>query len=153
MSFFDRMLSTQLKETPSYWSTLTSVQQLDEIIEESKSRPVIIFKHSTRCGISYNIKYNLEEYWDFEEQDLKFYYLATMFQLWNYPLIFLFYRHVQSPHFKHPCPIHFISVVKRFAHFPPSITPPQVKTGSRRRMESNPSKQSTNERTLVSVKV
>jgi len=74
MGFFDK-LTSGLKDTPSYWSTITNSNQLDEIIEESKTQPVAIFKHSTRCGISFNIKYNLEENWDFEEKDLKFYYL------------------------------------------------------------------------------
>lgn len=34
------------------WISLTSVAQLDEIISSSNAKPVIIFKHSTRCSIS-----------------------------------------------------------------------------------------------------
>ena len=34
------------------WSVLNSVDQLDSIIEESAEKPVVIFKHSTRCSIS-----------------------------------------------------------------------------------------------------
>jgi bacillithiol system protein YtxJ len=34
------------------WKTLTHIEQLDEIKTESFSRPVLIFKHSTRCSIS-----------------------------------------------------------------------------------------------------
>ncbi len=34
------------------WINLTDINQLDLIIEESKIKPVIIFKHSTRCIIS-----------------------------------------------------------------------------------------------------
>lgn len=34
------------------WIALTEVSQLDEIIQKSKSKTQIIFKHSTRCGIS-----------------------------------------------------------------------------------------------------
>lgn len=78
MSFFDRMLNSQLKDTPAYWSSITDTNQLDELVEESKTQPVVIFKHSTRCGISYNIKHNLEGSWDFEETDLKFYYLDLL---------------------------------------------------------------------------
>ncbi|TAI49043.1 bacillithiol system redox-active protein YtxJ [Flagellimonas allohymeniacidonis] len=34
------------------WIPLTSLDQLDEIVQESDSRPQLIFKHSTTCGIS-----------------------------------------------------------------------------------------------------
>jgi bacillithiol system protein YtxJ len=34
------------------WQPLTEVSQLDTIAEKSKSKTQLIFKHSTRCGIS-----------------------------------------------------------------------------------------------------
>ena len=34
------------------WINLTDENQLNEIIVESRSKPVIIYKHSTRCGLS-----------------------------------------------------------------------------------------------------
>ena len=34
------------------WKMLTDASQLDIIIHESAERPALIFKHSTRCGIS-----------------------------------------------------------------------------------------------------
>lgn len=34
------------------WNDLTEIRQLDALIGESADRPVAIFKHSTRCGIS-----------------------------------------------------------------------------------------------------
>jgi bacillithiol system protein YtxJ len=34
------------------WKALIQSSQLDEIIQESLSQPVMIFKHSTRCSIS-----------------------------------------------------------------------------------------------------
>ena len=34
------------------WTTLTSEEQLNDLIERSKETPQIIFKHSTRCSIS-----------------------------------------------------------------------------------------------------
>ena len=34
------------------WDQLDSVDQLDNLIANSKKRPKVIFKHSTRCGIS-----------------------------------------------------------------------------------------------------
>lgn len=38
------------KELP--WQNLTTIEQLDEIELSSKGKTQIIFKHSTRCGIS-----------------------------------------------------------------------------------------------------
>ena len=42
------------------WITLNSTAQLDEIKELSKTRPQVIFKHSTRCSISSMAKSRLE---------------------------------------------------------------------------------------------
>ncbi len=52
-----------LKETMN-WTTLTDSQQLDEILAESQKRPILIFKHSTRCGISRTALDRLERKWD-----------------------------------------------------------------------------------------
>lgn len=45
------------------WHPLTSLEQLDEILEESKNTPVVIFKHSTACSISSTAKSRLERQW------------------------------------------------------------------------------------------
>lgn len=42
------------------WKELSSAEQLDGIIESSKTRPQVIFKHSTRCSISSMAKSRLE---------------------------------------------------------------------------------------------
>jgi bacillithiol system protein YtxJ len=42
------------------WINLTSEKQLQEIKEKSKQKPQLIFKHSTRCGISSMAKSRLE---------------------------------------------------------------------------------------------
>ncbi len=34
------------------WTTLTNVEQLEQLISNSESTPQLIFKHSTRCSIS-----------------------------------------------------------------------------------------------------
>ncbi|MDX1278842.1 bacillithiol system redox-active protein YtxJ [Oceanihabitans sediminis] len=34
------------------WIALATVEQLEDISEKSKTKPQVIFKHSTRCGIS-----------------------------------------------------------------------------------------------------
>ncbi len=48
--FGDNSKSNDKKELP--WLPLTEVSQLDAITEKSQNKTQIIFKHSTRCGIS-----------------------------------------------------------------------------------------------------
>jgi bacillithiol system protein YtxJ len=49
------------------WNTLTEEAQLDEIIADSHQKPVVIFKHSTRCSISSTALNRLERAWKEEE--------------------------------------------------------------------------------------
>lgn len=45
---------------PSAWESIESLSQLDEIVSRSYKKPVVIFKHSTRCSISSMAKSRLE---------------------------------------------------------------------------------------------
>lgn len=49
------------------WSSLESIEQLQAIIGSSKEKPVLIFKHSTRCGISRMALDRLERNWKDDE--------------------------------------------------------------------------------------
>jgi bacillithiol system protein YtxJ len=49
------------------WNQLTTEQQLDELIQSSHAKPVVIFKHSTRCSISSTALSRLERAWDATE--------------------------------------------------------------------------------------
>ena len=61
MGLFSNMFkSGEGQEAFSAWKDLTSVRQLDEILEASKNEKVLVFKHSTRCGISTSVKSKLE---------------------------------------------------------------------------------------------
>jgi len=55
------------------WINLTDDQQLATIREESNTRPVVIFKHSTRCAISSMAKNRLER--SVQPEQIDFYYL------------------------------------------------------------------------------
>lgn len=56
-----------------HWNALTELKQLDFIAEESEEKPVVIFKHSTRCSISRMALKNFErEYLDENEASLYF---------------------------------------------------------------------------------
>lgn len=46
------------------WISLTDSKQLEEIIAESRIKPVLIYKHSTRCNISRTALDRLERKWD-----------------------------------------------------------------------------------------
>jgi bacillithiol system protein YtxJ len=61
------------------WSSLTQPDQIQEIIEESKQKPVLIFKHSTSCTISATAKNRLERQWDDNKlAEVKPYYLDLL---------------------------------------------------------------------------
>ena len=55
------------------WIDITTEAQLDEIKEQSKQQPVVIFKHSTRCSISSMAKSRLER--EKPVDNVAFYYL------------------------------------------------------------------------------
>lgn len=57
------------------WYNLTSIDQLQTIKVESESQPVLIYKHSTRCGISSMVLGRLEREWTEELGGMKSYFL------------------------------------------------------------------------------
>ncbi len=60
------------------WIDLTDISQLNQIIEESKSIPVLIYKHSTRCSVSIMAKNHLDRNWELDEDKMKCYYLDLL---------------------------------------------------------------------------
>ncbi len=50
------------------WLPLTDPNQLQAIIAASRHRPVVIFKHSTRCGISRMALGNFEKAFDLHDK-------------------------------------------------------------------------------------
>jgi bacillithiol system protein YtxJ len=56
------------------WQSLTSLEDLDKLCEESNSKKVVIFKHSTACPLSSIAKMRLEEDWD-KDFNVTTYYL------------------------------------------------------------------------------
>lgn len=51
-SVFGKKEQVKKVEKQIPWISLTNLDQLDEIVERSKTRTQLIFKHSTTCGIS-----------------------------------------------------------------------------------------------------
>ncbi|WP_296148338.1 bacillithiol system redox-active protein YtxJ [uncultured Flavobacterium sp.] len=60
------------------WNALTQITQLDSIVEESASTPVVIFKHSTRCSISRMALKNFEREYNLEESEATPYFLDLL---------------------------------------------------------------------------
>lgn len=78
------------------WHPLTEETQLDTIVEESKSHPVAIFKHSTRCSISSMAKNRLER--EQAPQGIKFYYLDLItYRAISNKIAEMFKVHHESP--------------------------------------------------------
>ena len=58
------------------WIPLTSEDQLEDIKSQSSAKPVVIFKHSTRCSISTMAKGRLDR--AEQPQGVDFYYLDLL---------------------------------------------------------------------------
>ena len=75
-SFFGNKENNTKKSNALPWKPLDSIGQLDEIAQESKNKPQLIFKHSTTCGISRMVlnmftgSYNLDNSADLHFLDL-----------------------------------------------------------------------------------
>ncbi len=58
------------------WTEITSLSDIDVILETSKTQTVAVFKHSTRCSISRRVLSQFEK--TNESKAIKFYYLDLL---------------------------------------------------------------------------
>ena len=65
----------QSEEIHPDWQVLSDLPGLSDALALLFERPVALFKHSTRCGISAHAKYRLENDWSFTADELVFFYL------------------------------------------------------------------------------
>jgi bacillithiol system protein YtxJ len=49
------------------WNNLDTSDQLNELVKSSHAKPVLIFKHSTRCGVSLSAKRQFEREWQIDD--------------------------------------------------------------------------------------
>ena len=77
MGFLKKLLSsTEVKKTKELpWISLTDIKQLELICEQSKNKIQIIFKYSTRCGISRIMLNRFVDLYDLAEGAADLYYL------------------------------------------------------------------------------
>ena len=76
-SIFGKMEKEQ-EQSNVNWIPLTSLEQIDQIKEQSKSETILIFKHSTRCGISSGVLRRFEKMFDESMKNVKVYYLDLL---------------------------------------------------------------------------
>jgi bacillithiol system protein YtxJ len=60
------------------WIALTSIVQIEEIKKLSQQNPILIFKHSTRCGISRAVLRKFEQKYSNSESKVSYYYLDLL---------------------------------------------------------------------------
>jgi bacillithiol system protein YtxJ len=78
MSIFDTIFgASEQSSTPSIikWIPLEDLGQLNEIILLSDEKPVVIFKHSTRCSISRMALKQFEKEYDLSDNEVTTYFL------------------------------------------------------------------------------
>lgn len=77
MSFFNKMFGSSEDEKSSltFWKNIESEADLNKAIEESSTKKVAIFKHSTRCFISKTVLKNFEREVQNSDKDVSYYFL------------------------------------------------------------------------------
>ena len=75
--FGDKKLK-EVEETYLSWTPIISIDEINTIKEISKIQSILIFKHSTRCGISRMIIKQFESLFNEENKQLKVYYLDLL---------------------------------------------------------------------------
>jgi len=81
MSFFDKIFGGKEEEenSKSFWKIIQSEEDLENAVNESHSKKIAIFKHSTSCFISKTVLRNFEkEISNAENLDTEFYFLDLL---------------------------------------------------------------------------
>ena len=81
MSFFNKLFKSEApfkekKQLP--WIPLDNIAMLDTIAQKSKDKPQVIFKHSTRCGISSMVLKRFTDTFDLQPDRVDLYYLDLL---------------------------------------------------------------------------
>lgn len=81
MGFFNKLFSSDSnsnEQDPLPWQSLTELSQLKDIEQRSISKTQIIFKHSTRCGISRMVLNQFKSIYSIPESQADLYYLDLL---------------------------------------------------------------------------
>jgi bacillithiol system protein YtxJ len=78
MGFFKNLFGSKQEQVSLNWKVLDDKGQIDNAIEVSNKKPVVIFKHSTRCGISRMVLNQFQNNADFDEDTVLLLYLDLL---------------------------------------------------------------------------
>ena len=80
MSFLNKLFGSPEKENSSetFWKNITSEEDLNKAIEESATKKVAIFKHSTSCFISKTVLKNFEKEVENTDKEVSYYFLDLL---------------------------------------------------------------------------
>ena len=78
MGFFNSLFGSKQEQKSLNWKVLDNINQLDDAIKLSKEKPVVIFKHSTSCGISRMVLNQFQNNADFDEDAVLLLYLDLL---------------------------------------------------------------------------
>lgn len=81
MGFLDKLFGSTVENTELpkvLWNSLTNIEQLDALVEQSYEVPVLIFKHSTSCSISRFVLKQFENEYKFSNIELTPYFLDLL---------------------------------------------------------------------------
>ena len=80
MSFLNKLFGSPEKENSSetFWKNITSEDDLNKAIEESTTKKVSIFKHSTSCFISKTVLKNFEKEVANTDKEVSYYFLDLL---------------------------------------------------------------------------
>lgn len=59
----------------SAWHALETLSDLEDALQASFKQPVVLFKHSTRCGVSSHVSRNLNKNWNISDEAVRPYFL------------------------------------------------------------------------------
>lgn len=79
MSFFNNLFGdNSAANSGGFWKFIESEDDLKNAIDESFKRKVVIFKHSTRCGVSRMVLKNFENEVQNDDKGATFYFLDLL---------------------------------------------------------------------------
>ncbi|SRR5690554_82565 len=80
MGFFNRLFnSTNPSSQKAFdWVLLTDLEQLEDVLLHSYEKPIVIFKHSTRCSISKLALNRFENDFNYPKEKIEPFYLDLL---------------------------------------------------------------------------
>lgn len=78
MSWFSSNKGEEETQAGLPWHVLSSVEQLKTVLKASHEKPVLLFKHSTRCSISMMALNSFQRSWAGTPEQMDIYYLDLL---------------------------------------------------------------------------